>query len=180
MNSFFVIEGRFLGFFLRNITRLSASSNFDNDCIWGLTLSLTSVRIISLSFFAIMSKGVFFVSVASNPSSTYFFETAVSNLLSPCSLCVNTSIRLKTWCPSTSYIFIALLIVTSEFSFSYFVTILLVTPSFLDSALSEYPNPSLFSFSFFPTTEAVNPAWLLLTNGNLLLTQFKNVLKFSV
>ena len=127
----------FLGFFFLKITKLSASNNFDSDCIWGFTLSLTSVKISSFSFLAIMSKGVFLVSVASNPSSTYFLDTSVSNLLSGCRCWLKILTSLKTLSPNKSYNFIALLTVISEFSLSYFIIILLVTPIFFDNAFKE-------------------------------------------
>src|SRR3989344_5393560 len=70
--------------------------------------------------------------------------------------------------------------VISESSFSYFIIILLVTPSFLESEFRENPFSSLFSFSFLPSTDAVRPAWLRLMNGNLLLTQLMKVPKLRV
>ena len=64
------------GFFFLNITKLSASKSFDKEEKSGLVLSPISVSISSSSFLAIISKGLLFVSVASNPRSIYFFENA--------------------------------------------------------------------------------------------------------
>src|SRR3989338_774305 len=95
-NSFFVNEGMPLGFFFLKMTKLSASKSFDREEKSFLVLSPMPVSISSLPFFDIMSKGVLFVSDASNPRSMYFFEKSDPYLLFISLLLEKMFISLKT------------------------------------------------------------------------------------